>query len=158
MTRFLFALTLLLATVARAAPYAPASTALIDWTPNVSSGVGVPGGIPARSTIAATITTTGDSTDRSTEILAAVAAASAGETVKLGLGTFYVSGLGFTPTTGSATYSTAIAVSVGTTVIKAIAVKSGMTNSSEGSATYTITAPATYAPTRNAGAVMNLLF
>ena len=49
---------------------------------------------------------------------------------------------GSTPTTSSATYSSAIAVSE-TTTIKAIAVKSGMNNSSVASATYTIETPST---------------
>ena len=49
---------------------------------------------------------------------------------------------GSTPTTNSPTYSSAIPVS-STTTIKAIAVKSGMNNSSVATATYTITAPLT---------------
>ncbi|MBL9188074.1 MAG: hypothetical protein JNK23_11380 [Opitutaceae bacterium] len=85
-------LTLLLAEPAlRAATYAPASTAAIDWTPNVASGVGVPGGIPARSTIYTTLTTTGDMTDRLADIYAALIACPAGQTVKLGPGPFAIS-------------------------------------------------------------------
>lgn len=49
-----------------------------------------------------------------------------------------------TPTTESSTYSSAIAITSATT-IKAIAVKDGLTNSSVGSASYTIAAPS--APT-----------
>ena len=49
---------------------------------------------------------------------------------------------GTNPTTSSATFSSAIAVSE-TTTIKAIAVKSGMNNSSVATATYTINAPLT---------------
>ena len=49
---------------------------------------------------------------------------------------------GSTPTTNSPTYSSAIPVN-STTTIKAIAVKSGMNNSSVATATYTITAPLT---------------
>lgn len=80
---------------AHAAAYAPAAVVTVPWTPNVSTGVGVPGGIPARSTIYTTITTTGDSTDRRSAIEAAVSACPTGQTVLLGAGTFYVSSLNF---------------------------------------------------------------
>lgn len=74
-----------------AATYAPAAAAAIDWTPNTTGGVGVPGGIPNRTTVYATITTTGDTTDRSYEIKATLAACPSDQVVLLGAGTFYVS-------------------------------------------------------------------
>ena len=56
--------------------------------------------------------------------------------------TIYYTTNGDTPTTSSAVYSTPIAISE-TTTVKALAVKSGMTNSSVASATYTIQAAPT---------------
>jgi hypothetical protein len=52
--------------------------------------------------------------------------------------TIYYTTNGTTPTTSSTVYSSPIAVSSGTVVIEAMAAKSGDTNSSVGSATYTI--------------------
>ena len=56
--------------------------------------------------------------------------------------TIYYTTDGTDPTTSSATYSTPIAISA-TTTVKAMAVKSGMNNSSIASATYTIQEPPT---------------
>ena len=61
---------------------------------------------------------------------------------------------GSTPTASSSVYSTPIAVN-STTTIKAIAVKSGMTNSAVAEATYTINLPATVDNLPDANAVEN---
>ncbi len=53
--------------------------------------------------------------------------------------TIYYTTDGSTPTTSSSVYSSAITVSSDNTTIKALATKSGMTNSSVGSATYRLT-------------------
>lgn len=60
--------------------------------------------------------------------------------------TIYYTTDGTTPTTSSSVYSSAIAVS-STKTIKALAVKSGMTNSEVASATYTINIPQVATPT-----------
>ncbi len=59
--------------------------------------------------------------------------------------TIYYTTDGSTPTTSSAVYSSAIAVSSGTVTIKALGAKSGDTNSSVASAAYTISAVVTVA-------------
>lgn len=95
-----------IASFANAADYAPAATAAITWTPNITAGVGVPGGIPARSTIHTTITATGDTTDRAQAIMLAMNNCPTGQTVLLGPGTFYVSSLLFTQNARWITYPT----------------------------------------------------
>lgn len=77
--------------LAHAASYAPAPTAAINWTPNVAGGVGVPGGIPNRTTVFRTIASTGDTTDRRDAIRDALIACPVGQVVLLGPGTFYLS-------------------------------------------------------------------
>ena len=71
--------------------YSPGAAAAIDWTPNVNSGVGVPGGITHRETVYQTITSTGDTTDRTLAIKIALSNCPSGQVVLLGAGTFYVS-------------------------------------------------------------------
>jgi hypothetical protein len=71
--------------------WSPRSRNTIDWTIGATNGVGVPGGIPARTTIYVTLTATGDTTDRAAEIVAAMLACPPGQTVLLGPGDFHCS-------------------------------------------------------------------
>lgn len=93
--RIVFAL-ILASVAASAAPYAPGARKPLPaaWTPNTPGGTGVNGGIPTR-TVGVTVTPTGDTTDRTADILAAAAAATSGQAIRLAAGTYYTSGIGF---------------------------------------------------------------
>jgi len=95
---------LLASTIALAAPYAPPAISLpggslAGWTPNTTSGVGIPSGIPTRTNIVNM--TTGSSpyncdptgaTDCSANINTAIAAASSGDILYFPAGTYKLTG------------------------------------------------------------------